>query len=283
MPPSVCNRTSGAVRWVHIPKAGSSFATTIWAYGCPALPLSLTSRLKLNKNNNITEIKAIGQAQRKDKCPCLIGTVEYTFHHGALPLEQVAKAVCIFREPISRLVSAFHFNLHIHRMVASTHLRLRKEIDALLATGNRTAALLRFARVPGVLHTQTRMVMNRQPMDHQDKVPSARLTALACERVRKMRFVGLIECFAESVALFRRGFPAGYAADQTRYRVGSDPEQHALDLQLIRAQGLHDKQDETVYRVAATRFQADLRPSAIVPQSDGQCAHALATNGHRQK
>ena len=43
----------------------------------------------------------------------------------------------------------------------------------------------------------------------------ARYAAAACEAVERMRFVGLVECFNESVALLRRRLPSVWLANRT--------------------------------------------------------------------
>ena len=128
---------SGLVRYLHVPKAASSFAPTIWAYGCGRVPFAkLALRFQKGSRWGITDLREIITAQKQSECPCLSGSVYWTYRH--IPLrgpEAELNAVGLFRSPAERIVSAFNYDLHAHELSAKAHSALR---DAVATAKNRS-------------------------------------------------------------------------------------------------------------------------------------------------
>ena len=203
------------MRYFHVPKAGSSFAPTVWAYSCARLPfrtLELHARnLSLGSAVNLHDMH---EAQRRGECPCLLGSLDLTFHHAALKGEQdVLDAVGLFRSPVERVVSEFNYGLHAHMIRDDNAMQ-----SAVMSSNERAKQLATFARWPGISHAQTRMLLGHEVSAAY--TPTAGEVERACHRVQRMKFVGLLECFTESVDLFKQMFPSRYSGseDTIHYR-----------------------------------------------------------------
>jgi len=256
----------GLVRYFHIPKTATSFISTLWAYGCPQTPMAVRQSLTASTEGNLNIGKMVYQ-QTLGHCRCMHGDIGLTFHHQPLRADEVNLAVGLFRTPLDRLVSAYHYDLHVHGLAEAAHRELlslvRKELNGSHRESEakgRLMALHRFASWPGVAHVQSKMLLQYQPASRIHLSPV--MAAQACDHVWKMQFVGLTECFAESVLLFQRRFPARYIQNgtHTHFRKSASADELVnSDRELLRTSGYHDAPDEAVYRQAARRFFGELR------------------------
>ena len=121
--------------------------------------------------------------------------------------EAELNAVGLFRSPAERIVSAFNYDLHAHELNLEAHSALR---HAVATAKNRSEQIMTFARWPGVAHVQTKMLLGYHVSSAYTPTPAD--VELACSRVQRMKFAGVVSCFDESVALFQRQFPARYTS-----------------------------------------------------------------------
>lgn len=297
-----CPRRQGALSLFHIPKAASVFAEWVWAYGCPwADPTSLELRMSLNKplgrdpdptSSNYSHVTNLSWVDTT-ACPCLAGSAAEMYHH--LPISSDAQAslsVGLFRRPMARLVSAFHYGMHVHRM--SPGKNHAKQVVAVVTAGARAACarrpdgcdptqarleqLVAFARLPQVEHTATIMLNGVEPgfpSLPRTALPDAVATAL--RRVGAMRFVGLTECMNESAALFHAQLVASddvpFAPPYLRtVRASPGTEEDKESERLALLGRYRDEADEAVFMAAAVRFFADLQAHSIAVSADS-CRH----------
>ena len=115
------------------------------------------------------------------------------------------------------------------------------------------------------------MLIGREPQSH-NRLPlneSERLEA--ARRVEAMAFVGLIECFNESVTLFQRRFTGALHVPTQTYRVTpSNRRQIRRDRALLQS-NFSDPADELVYATAARLFHRR-RAEAGIPVASAACA-----------
>jgi len=255
------------MRYVHIPKAGSSFAGHVWAYGCPSMNFTQWELRPGNNGSHVTtNLTFVLLGERMHKCTCLVGSVKGTFHHEPMPGTQAKLSVGLFRRPIDRVVSAYHYDLHAHGVAQAAHAAMKAKVVSMT---NRSDKLLTFARFVPATHVQTKMVLGMKPSASVQITRSQ--TSLACQRVEQMLFVGLVECFDESIALFHARFPGSMYPEKTtvyRQRVVDAADEHGRsDAQLLREGGYSDPRDDAVYIAAAHRFHTALAVQGIEVQS----------------
>ena len=261
---------SGLVRYLHVPKAASGFAPTIWAYGCGRVPF-VKLALRFQKGRK-TDLREITTAQEQDECPCLSGSVYWTYKHKPLwGPEAELNAVGLFRSPAERIVSAFNYNLHAHEFNAEARSALR---HAVATAKNRSEQIMTFARWPGVAHVQTKMLLGYHVSSAYTPTPAD--VELACSRVQRMKFAGVVSCFDESVALFQRQFPARYQSEPIRFRETSyaNETSSARDMEFLLEGGFRDEPDSRVFCAAMSRFRVELSRYGKVYPSPG-CLAAM--------
>ena len=281
----------GLVRYLHIPKAATSFISTLWAYGCPQTPMAVRQSLTASTEGNLN-IGKMAYQQTLGHCRCMQGDIGRTFHHQPLGSREVNLAVGLFRVPLDRLVSAYHYDLHVHGLAEAEHSELLSLVSRDLNGSHaeseakgRLMALQRFASWPGVAHVQSKMLLQHEPASRVRLSPD--MIVQACDHVWKMRFVGLTECFAESVLLFQRRFPARYLQNgsHTHFRKSASADEVVNgDRELLHTSGYHDAPDEEVYRQAARRFFGELRQfGADIPISSRCMEQRIAGSGQESE
>ena len=271
----VCPR--GCVRYLHVPKAGSSFAPMLWAYSCPQVQsrwLELRESSPSSSRRLSTDLNAAERNYRQGRCPCLSTDLRFSYKHQPLMKQRdVRDAVGLFRWPVERVVSAFNYDLHAHRQTEQNASEMRA---AVRSKADRANQLITFARWPGVPHVQTKLLLGHHASE--DFRPTAASVEKACTVVRHMKFVGLLECFAESTALFKAQFPSRYTGGEAdrHYRAGnSSNETVARDADMLLARGYRDEPDERVFCAAAARFGEQLAQHRPQIEVSSRCRAAL--------
>ena len=114
----------------------------------------------------------------------------------------------------------------------------------------------------------TKLLLGRPP---RSPTPTAGEVRAASELVPRLAFVGLSECFNESIALFRAALP-GPRVEQQYFRIA--PRSGAARQQdecLLLRHGFADPEDDAIYARAARLFHAR-RASAGIPILTPGCA-----------
>lgn len=100
-------RRSDAIALLHIPKTASSFASFVWAYGCPEIPACA-----LRCSNGFYAMPQLLAYPGKCSvcCPLLYhgnASIYDEFHHRPHGATRVEASVGLLRHPAARVVSAF--------------------------------------------------------------------------------------------------------------------------------------------------------------------------------
>ncbi|CAH0372803.1 unnamed protein product [Pelagomonas calceolata] len=274
-------------RFFHVPKAGSSFAPLVWAMACEAGNKSLDLLLK---PGGLTRFPA-GVLGPRCNVRYLGGgsRVEPDYHHAALRGdEEVAAAIGVFREPASRIVSAYHYDYHVH-LPTWDQAPINRTALLALPEANSTR-LLAFARLPIVSNTATKMLIGSPPGSIR-RIVAADIT-LALRRVAALRFVAITECLHEAADVLRVA-KHDWGLDnvslpplrsfRTNSLLGANDRQLdilAVTADLLRRCSVHDMDeydaDVEIYNVAACRFHRARHIAHVEPQSP-LCAESART------
>lgn len=288
------------LRYFHVPKSASSFAPFVWAHTCD-LPLSM---LQLKREESVVRDRTnLSWAQQPDnmrRCRCYLRgpgrsgrpRLLSDYHHAPLRSATEAQhAAGLFRQPLARHVSNVRYDLdyswnhstaeqkleayvirrHLRAKGAGRRGRLRcvRELRAFVRSGRDETLLELGERQIGVaanmLIGRSAAVPYRLPLNESERLEAAR-------RVEAMAFVGLIECFNESVTLFQRRFTGALHVPTQTYRVtpSTNRWQVRRDRALLQSY-FSDPADELVYATAARLFHRR-RAEAGIPVASAACA-----------
>ena len=278
--------------WMHVPKCGSSFTHTVFHYACRGVSWSVGQGRQAGTHH---PSRAAGNQSCGDNISLLQRDIKRGSYHTPVQWidgrmgEAVGNVVAMFRRPSQRLMSAFAWMKEspeccssdwgmgnmtgpcIGQRAQESECRRRSAIFHM-----KDAAA--FARTPGALGCQTKMLLGRQCQD--DKFyPSREQQERARQFVDKhMAFVGLLDEWERSVCLWHARYGGLlYRAELTNTRpttiVAGQPtgyNESVLD-------GIVDPADELIYDAAATRFWRDVR-SYAAPVAACQAAVRRATS-----
>ncbi|KAH8072733.1 hypothetical protein SO694_00053277 [Aureococcus anophagefferens] len=183
--------TTGELKWLHIPKAGSSFAVTmvqtpaacatVSSAGLAAAMRACDDPTKLKKKDRRVQRACLLEVLRGRSPACADAAAKLFVGHDPLPTRGPSGAYAgIFREPVARLKSL------VKHTRAAGYVPGGMKRNNLLDNG--TATLAAFAKKPALLGCAARMLngahcVSPLPVGDRD-------VALAEERVRTMRFAG---------------------------------------------------------------------------------------------
>lgn len=128
MPPGDRQIALKRLFWIHIPKTGTSLGNTLFRYACPRLPAGVTldslgdpgfvMQLERGKAVRGTKMRRmLAVYPPKEYCPAdaFAKLANYTAIAGHVPLRSSladsGRGVAMFRSPVFRLVSAFHYHV----------------------------------------------------------------------------------------------------------------------------------------------------------------------------
>ena len=118
--------------WLHIPKCGTSFATTLFHAACPKLPLnaSLPSVAEFKELKSKSLVAPFIERYPQDEyCVPDVWVTRPEGHHpmtDSIALKRVTFAM--FRHPSARLYSAYNHNLHADKMANGSHSIMKKMV-----------------------------------------------------------------------------------------------------------------------------------------------------------
>lgn len=280
------------VRYFHLPKAGSSFAPQVWALAC-ALGNN-SNALSLNINRNKGHLTSF--SPKLTSGPACDGhylgghaRIAVDYHHeGLATIEDAAAAVGLFREPTSRIVSAFNYNLHVHRSNNAAVARKESsgsklgplQSDMQRKKISNLEGLVEFSKLPEVRNSAMKMLLGRYPgsLDPAGRVDRAQV-ATAKHRLEAFFFVGILECIDEAALLLRRLAPFDTPPPMIEHRRKNPPPTDAnvsvlLQVDVLAADLLrrtpHDAlydADVEIYPLAACEFHRRRRECNAPPTS----------------
>jgi len=191
-PPRILDR----LYWLHIPKCGSSFATTLYHYACPLLPRDAMPVAKHPGQHGTGSGGFAWAFPWKDYCE--MGPTKWIgqiFGHKALKHEiHVPITVTFVRDPRRRLYSAYHYNMHADGMIPEDRTLMLRTVKSLKD----------YAAFPGIAGCQTKMFAGFSCAYNITITPAIRAKAL--ERLRKVAFVGDTDDWPNSICLFHSMF-----------------------------------------------------------------------------
>ena len=250
-------RRETRIRWLHIPKTGTSFMNTIWHHGCPDLPL-LAEAGMFNESFERKFDKLYGPLNHT--CPYLEDHSPAT--HKPIGPKEWARLprgtfVSMFRQPAARIISAFYMKekrggqciLDCNPESSGCDVvrrRHRTGCDKIHKCQNLGA----YSSLPTVRGCQTRMIAGF-PCNGGQPVSSTMLKT-SLQRLRSFGFVGLIEEWELSVCLFHRRFGGPILPlELHRVRVGVKQDNSTV--------AVADEADDALYRYVTGRFAHDVK------------------------
>ena len=266
------------LRWLHIPKTGTSFVNTIIRWGCPAVSphIFITPRkerpgeLGVSLNETLSWdwffLNHSGRAWLQNHCDGRLVTTHPSKRvphfslcmHRAVSHWEIPHTAAIFRLPLQRVYSNYmHLSLHYNES------RTPRQ------------SLSSFVSKPQFASQQTKLLLGRH---YRDKRPVTTKEALQAAAIvtNRLRFVGLTEEFELSSRLFHAKFGGvphrsqfenvrpGISRYKTKVgRSGAFRYDEAL------FQGWRDSADEIVYHAARRRFWREVRAMRNEIELDG--------------
>lgn len=210
------NQSGGmAVRWLHIPKCGSTLAISLLAYACtPAHPTwHIVFMAVAGGSIDVRMAHAIDSRHATTGTRCE-GRIWLPFHghdpvraedeliagpggaltHAAALSARGGGLVAMFRRPSQRIISAFLDNYHAWGIATHTNRARMKE---------QAPTVDLWARFPGVAACQTKMLAG---LKCGDRFPTGHGSRLLAKAIRLLRskafiFVGLVEEWNSSICL----------------------------------------------------------------------------------
>lgn len=250
--------------WLHVPKTGSSFATTLAHFGCPKIPADVKVKEVTWKNPFNKSDIAMPFSQQyaiTSWCPNAFARFE-SGHAPVPPWAQLEHVVTMFRDPKYRLVSGYFHNYH-----DCPHLRKRFFCPGENLNCNylfRTPMWRQMERL-GEYHKCTSNCQAQMLTGNNcgvtpggKKRPSEKdLEPLALAAVDRMGFVGLTEQWPLSVCLFHARFGGTcYKASFNNVRKGRSTHRYDIFLPIVKwSLGV----DRKLYTKATTRFWKEIQ------------------------
>ena len=241
-----------SIFWMHIPKTGSSFTNTVFQYACRELGQPF--------------FHGVGYLNRA-RSDCggsrspLQSTADTRMYHMHVPWQRgprtsqpdprVGNVVGMFRRPAQRFLSAFHW-MRTVPTCCNEDWGMGPRRGGRRTAVNRMRSADEFARIPGGLGCQTRMVLG-----HDCCAPVA-ISPEAARRARDfvehtMAFVGLQEEWARTVCLWHARFGGAlFAGELLNTRPTNDSATSEYDEEELK--GIVDEADEALYATAKARF-----------------------------
>ena len=177
--------------WFHVPKAGSSFLTTLFHWACPRVPGDVALAEGANR----------GYLHKHWK-QWIWCDVQFTDivpgHSPFVRSRDRGRAAGLFRRPQQRVMSAYESGLHHYGM---RDFRRMQSVVREIATKDIQRALKTYAEWPGIAGCQTKMVLGKTCSSVYS------LSAADLEEAKRIvenefLFVGLTDEYDRSICLF---------------------------------------------------------------------------------
>lgn len=293
------------LRWLHIPKCGTSLGMTLIYYACRNVPDSI--EIRVHHAGIDPRVPDNIESDFNYKSDCLkrgafVSRAGVVGSHAPLDYTTTwdtglskGKVVCFFRDPKQRIISAYwhaqHADgmsklawgqmrsaiseiekpmLHWREKIAKiTHAQLTREIPDEVIDDYRRAMAIYF-NTEGVQGCMTKMIVGHRCAEQEvDLTPQ--LIEKAKDRLRHdFAFIGLTEEWDVSICLFHQML-GGNARELefVNYRAGraSRSGSTAYDTRVL--DGLVDTIDEDIYSTAKSEFLKNLRKFSSCPENAG--------------
>ena len=247
------------LRWLHIPKCGSSFQTTLEHVLAPDLPPDVTI---LEANHFLRDY---GELVNKSR---VAGTLGFQSGHVPLAPDETGRVVVMMREPRDRVVSGFHHNLHDCGWMQKEHDCADQRGVCRNASFARYAACVRGCSMRmltgsfcGLETDGTRVAGSRAARRSAEPTVGDAIAVLS----KRTGFIGLTGYWSETVCLFhaRFGGPC-LAAEFANLRPSAPPEPDA-DAGVDEWEG--DPQDAALYAEGSNLFWQAIERHGVTPES----------------
>jgi hypothetical protein len=270
--------------WLHVPKTGSSFATTLAHFGCPSLPAGVVTEKPDDLFSTYPQLWM--GCQRSFK--------HFEIGHDPLPKSVDRRhVVSVFREPKARLASGYFHNLHDCPSLRNSvcipryHPQMPKgfpdwnglpgDCDRFFQTPlqQQKPTILEYSRCVGgcATHMLTGTPCGFKP-GTITTAAEADSKAKALKAIEQLGFVGLTEQWPLSVCLFHMRFGGNcLRASFTNVRPGNHTHEYdniygVIDFDMGTDQAIYDAATKRFWReihendVSLARCRQDICPSA---------------------
>lgn len=266
------------LRWLHIPKTGTSFVNTLVRWGCPlerseifvvprkerprdmhlALPETFSWDWLFNNQSGRTWLRKNCAGRLVTRHPITTSSHYSLYMHRGLKNWESTNAVALFRLPLQRMYSNYmHLSFHYNES------RTPRQ------------SLQSFLRKKQFWSQQAKMVLGR---DYRDERPVSRREAYRAAFIVKnrLKFIGLTEEFQLSCRLFHAMFGGvPHRAQFENIRPGifrynsSESRSSSFRYNEDEFEGWSDSADDIVYEAAKRRFWNDVRRMKADIEVDG--------------
>ena len=233
-------RPSMALRWLHCPRCGQSFAVTFLRYGCPACADNITKFIESRSGMGDKKVYEAEEKFMTEACCDRSRLFQGSKHpRGHMPVrkEDLGHLAFMARDPVQRMMSHHqHFN---------PRLPLRKFLNSNSSHGCQVAML-----------TGDNCFHHELIGHHDQKVKDA---VRLVESHSDMPFVGIAEYWNASIALFHATFE-GDESIRPEELENLHPSHHESvepGEDRVVPKGVADHVDQAVYDAALRRFRAD--------------------------
>ncbi|KAJ1456848.1 hypothetical protein M885DRAFT_563459 [Pelagophyceae sp. CCMP2097] len=242
-PPLVLS-TDYRIRWLHVPKTGTSFANAIFHIGCPGLPT--WASMLVGKGDSAEQYyeqchSAVANSEHCHlRMPGTFGKSHVAISEPWAP--QTSAYVMLLRDPTARLMSAYHSRRHlcVNCSAATTFV----DYARWSARQNR-----------GIM---TNMILGRWGAREAAPYPANKQIEEANKRLADFAFVGIVEYWPQSMCLFHDTFggdPKPFEFANVRPSTHGKSGLHLAEArQLLEAAGLFDRSDKKIYAFGKDLF-----------------------------
>ena len=248
-----------AIRWLHIPKCGSTIALSVLSHACKeVIPAWHMVGMALQGGRLDVRVAHALRARYRMRGRRCNGKLLLPFDSHRPVMQGETQLVALFRRPAQRLISAFLDNRHAWGLDAAERAGLRRA----------TPTIATFVRYPGIAGCATKMLAGHRCAERVALDDGRVLrSALNVLRSGRFAFIGLVERWTESICLMHRvllGSPVPMMAEflqlghskNSRLEISWLPRSNAngwYNESVL--EGFVDEADESVYAEAAAIFQ----------------------------
>mmetsp|Transcript_21721 Transcript_21721/g.73622 ORF Transcript_21721/g.73622 Transcript_21721/m.73622 type:complete len:364 (-) Transcript_21721:187-1278(-) len=242
-PPLVLS-TDYRIRWLHVPKTGTSFANAIFHAACAGLPK--WAAMPVGRAESVEQYYAQCHPTVANSEQCHLRKPG-TFGRAHVPLAEpwaprTAAYVTMVRNPTARLLSGYHFNRHLcaNCSVSTTF------VDYFRWSARQNRGIM------------TNMILGRWGAREAAPYPGSKQIDEASQRLADFAFVGVVEHWPESICLFHDAFGGDALPAEFQNVRPSTRAEGRLRLpeakQMLEQAGLSDRSDRKVYAFAKDLF-----------------------------